>query len=383
MTDISPREQERRQLLAWLFEQALPLWSTVGVDRARWGFFEKLTPDGIPTEDPRRARVLGRQIFSFATAAKLGWDGPARDLVRHGLDALEARYFDANGLVRSVIDADGKVLVGTFDLYDHAFVLFGLAAAHAAGERPAELAARARTLLARMRSEFAHPTAGFEESQPRTLPLKANPHMHIFEASLAWSQTSPDPEWLAQADEIAELCLARFLDPATGALREFYDGDWTALTDHEGSVVEPGHQFEWAWLLIRWGLLRRRRDAIAAARRLIDLAETKGVDTTRGLAINELNADLTVRDDRARLWPQTERIKAFTALAGIAETPQERAFAEAKVAEAARGLMRFFVHPVPGAWWEHIGADGKPIVEPSRASSLYHIICAIDVMTEG
>jgi len=204
--------------------------------------------------------------------------------------------------------------------------------------------------------------------------------MHLLEASLAWEEVAPDAQWRAMADEIAELCLRCFIDPATGAVREYYDGDWQALTDPAGAVVEPGHQFEWAWLLIRWGQLRGRPDAITAARRLIALAEAHGVDPVRGLAVNELNADLSLRDARARLWPQTERIKAHLALADLSETPVARATARRHAAQAVNGLMRFFDHPLPGAWWEHLDTAGTPIREPARASSLYHITCAMDVL---
>lgn len=369
----------RNDLRSFLFDTALPLWSERGVDRQAGGFVERLTPEGAPTADPRRARVVGRQIFAFATAERRGWGGPARDMVRHGLEALERQHLDGQGAIVPLVEAGGRPLSRQFDLYDHAFVLFGLAAAHGVGERPDALAAHADAILAHMQA-FRHPVRGFEEAAPRTLPLKANPHMHMFEASLAWRATAGGARWDGLADEVAELCLARFLDPDTGALREFYDGDWVALTDPAGSVVEPGHQFEWAWLLARWGVMRDRPDALAAARRLVDLAETHGVDPPRDLAINELNADLTVRDDRARLWPQTERIKAHTAMAAIASTEAERSAALDRAARAMRGLMRFFAHPVPGAWWEHIDAQGQAILEPCRASSLYHIMCAFDVV---
>ena len=368
-------ERDYAGLQAWLFEKALPLWSSVACD-PNGGFFEKLTPEGVPTADPRRARVVGRQIYAFAMAERLGWTGPARAMLRHGLSELETRFLLPDGTVISVIDADGAVRKSRFDLYDYAFVLFGLAAAHSVGERPDELSRIAQTIRAKMTAGWRHPIAGFEESVPRSLPLKANPHMHVFEASLAWLETAPDEGWSALADEIAELCLSKFLAQDTGALREFFDGDWTMLGDHAGSVVEPGHQSEWAWLLIRWGQLRGRDDAIAAARRLIEIAEIHGVDPVRDLAINELNADLSPRDGLARLWPQTERLKSYVALAGI-ETGPAADHARKKIGAATQGLRRFFAHPIEGAWWEHLGEGFAPVPEPSRTSSLYHIVCAI------
>ncbi len=82
--------------------------------------------------------------------------------------------------------------------------------------------------------------------------------MHMLEAALAWDEAAPDPLWRDLADEIAELCLSRFLHSETGALLELFDGDWNPLSEGDQAAVEPGHQFEWAWLLARWGRLAGR-----------------------------------------------------------------------------------------------------------------------------
>lgn len=365
----------RDDLIDWLRTTAFPFWAGIGVDRVTGGFVERLTPEGAVIDDPRRARLVSRQIYAFAAAERLGWDGPAREIVRHGLDFLLTRMMDGPAVAPMWRPGDAAPQIG-FDLYDQAFVLFGLAAAAAAGERPEELGERARAVRDRMIAGWKHPTAGFEESSPRSLPLKANPHMHTLEAALAWSAVSdPDGGWAALADEIVELCLARFLDPDTGALREYFDGDWNAVSGDGQDGVEPGHQSEWAWLLIRWGLSRGRDDALSAARRLIGVAEETGV-SNQDLAVNELSPDLAVRDGRHRLWPQTERIKAAVAEGWIALDDSDRDGARDRAERATRGLMRFFDHPVAGAWWEHLGPDGTPAAEPTRASSLYHITCA-------
>lgn len=364
-------------LCDWLFGQALPLWAGVGTDRSTGGFFEKLTPQGQPLDDPRRARVSARQIFSFATAGQLGWPGDASGMVEYGLANLLRHHLPPEGIVVPTVAADGRVLRRDFDLYDHAFVLFALAAANQMRGGDPALEQRAAALREAM-GGWAHPVRGFEEAQPRSLPLKANPHMHLFEAALAWQEVSDNPGWAALADSLADLCLERFLDPATGALKEYFDGDWRPLPAPQ-DVVEPGHQFEWAWLLRRWGAARNHPKALAAAARLAEIGEGPGVDPTQDLAMNELNADLTVRDGLFRLWPQTERLKAHvSALANASDTAAQDRAADLAT-RAARGLRRYFDHPVPGSWWEHLGRDGHPHDpnEPARASSLYHITCAI------
>ncbi|MEW6254832.1 MAG: AGE family epimerase/isomerase [Pseudomonadota bacterium] len=368
-------------LKQWMFEEALPLWARIGVDREGGGFFERLAPDGAVIDDPRRARLVARQIYVFSAAERLGWAGPAREIVRHGLAALERHHLKPVGLVVPSVARDGTVVRAEFDLYDHAFVLFGLAAAAEIGEGSKPLAARALALRDAMRAGFAHPIAGFEESRPPTVPLKANPHMHMLEACLAWDMLAPARGWADLADEIATLCLTRFIAPETGAVHEYFDRDWRALPAGDLAVVEPGHQFEWGWLLLRWGEGRGSADATSAALRMIAGAEAHGVDEQLGLAVNELTPSLDARDNRCRLWPQTERVKAHALLAERASAGSNDAqAAQAATASAVAGVRRFLVHPVAGSWWEHIGPQGVPAKEPARASSLYHIMGALEAV---
>ncbi|MFX8477731.1 AGE family epimerase/isomerase, partial [Acinetobacter baumannii] len=80
------------------------------------------------------------------------------------------------------------------------------------------------------------------------------------------------------------------------------------------------------------------------------------------------------------LWPQTERIKAWVALAQLAhDRGDATALAQAlQAATAAMGGLRAYLHhPVAGAWQEVWRADGSWQPEPVRASSLYHIVCAL------
>ncbi len=64
-----------------------------------------------------------------------------------------------------------------------------------------------------------------------------------------------------------------FIDGGTGALREFFDHDWAPIPGDKGRIVEPGHLFEWAWLLLRWAERRGNAEAIVKARRLFAIGE--------------------------------------------------------------------------------------------------------------
>ena len=102
-----------------------------------------------------------------------------------------------------------------------------------------------------------------------------------------------------------------------------------------------------------------------------------GVDPIRGVAIDQISTDLTVISDRARLWPQTERIKASAILGQYAGSEAERTALGEEVTAAAKGLWLYLETPIPGLWRDKLLADGSFVAEPAPASSLYHIACAI------
>lgn len=363
----------RDDLKAWALDHAFPVWWEIGADKVNGGFFEKIALDGTPVEAPRRARVQPRQIYSYAVAGLLGWGGPWKQALEHGLDFYLSKYRRPDGFMRTLVASDGSPLDDKIDLYDQAFGLFGLAMASSVLPERADLPALATGLRDALYATLKHPVAGFEESVPRTLPLLSNPHMHLFEASLAWVEAGGDPQWRAMADEIAELALSKFIDPKSGGLREYYDGDWNPAPGVEGRIIEPGHQFEWAWLLLRWGRLAGRDDAIAAALRMIAIGDGPGVDPSRGVAIFALLDDMSVHDDIARLWAQTEQIKAGVLAAQV--TGNARWWATA--ANGAEALIKYFDVPVKGLWRDKLRADGTFVDEAAPASSFYHIVCAI------
>ncbi|MES2270206.1 MAG: AGE family epimerase/isomerase [Pseudomonadota bacterium] len=361
------------QFFDWLAHDALPLWSTLGVDRQHGGFIERLDPKGTPISDTRRARVVARQIYAFHTAQEIGWQGPSEELVRHGLKALLDHHISADNIaIPSYIPADGRY-EGGFDLYDQAFVLLGLNYAAQCLSEPS-LEARAQTIVLRMRDGWQHPLGGFQEAVG--IPLKANPHMHLLEAALAWSAKSSATIWRDLAKEIAELCLTHFLANETGALHEIFDNQWQICSDRQLDVVEPGHQAEWAWLLLRWDRQNKSRRSKSAALRLLQIAEGPGRSGEHLKLINELHPTLTPRWSFMRLWPQTERIKALILFAEETESHTERRHLEDRTDEAIRSLLEYFDHPIAGSWWEHIDKNGAPVSEPARASSLYHIMGA-------
>ena len=137
-----------------------------------------------------------------------------------------------------------------------------------------------------------------------------------------------------------------------------------------GRIVEPGHQFEWAWLLLCWGGSGAAL-AYPSASRLVQIGEAHGIRD--GVAINALLDDFSVHDAEARLWPQTERLKAAVRMASMTQEPRYWSMA----VQAAQGLRRYLATEVPGLWYDRLTDDGQFVQQPAPASSFYHIVCAI------
>ncbi|GAB2187230.1 AGE family epimerase/isomerase [Roseibium sp. LAB1] len=376
--DIKNIKKLSSELTIWLRDSALPLWSTSGIDQktnTSLDVIDLTTLAGLPVT--RRARVVSRQIYSFLEGKKLGWTGPAEDVATALYGWYTDTFLTREGHYASCVDMYNQVTDPSFDLYNQSFSLFGFA--KIAADLPGckvSATEKAENLLNHLMTTYRHPEAGFQESSPARVPLCSNPHMHMFEACLAWESNSEDPIWADLADEIAELALTRFIDPVSGGLREFFNSDWTPYDGDKGRVMEPGHQFEWAWLLTRWGHSRNDAGALIAARRLYDIAWTYGIDESRGVAFMSLNDDFSVRDPMARLWGQTEWIKAAIALAKVSTGTEQDAYL-ADIPEAVRALQIYFADVPAGLWRDKLAPDGTFVDEPAPASSLYHIVCAI------
>lgn len=360
----------------WLIESALPRWSSTGRYADTGAFVEKIAMDGTVPVSSRRVRVSARQAYVFAEAGRLGWSGPWKELVAGALAFLAKHGRRDDGGLKAMMDADGRVTDDGPDLYDQAFYLFALA--HAFGTLGDTVYRDdAVRLMSLLDGRMANPAGGYEEALTRKLPLRSNPHMHLLEAALAWLSVDQGAQWRRLGGGIVSLCRQNFIDRQRGLLLEEFDGDWQPLHADEARPTEPGHNFEWAWLLYRWRAVTGE-STIDLAEGLLGFAERHGVDSHRGVAFNSLRADGVAIDATARLWPQTERLKANLAAAEHAKSSGgDSAPAVERAGLAAAALLRYLETPVAGLWRDRMLVDGSLVDEPAPASTFYHIICAI------
>lgn len=369
---LPEKDAYRRRVRHWLFEEAMPLWSTTGVDREAGGFFEALSLDGRPLSKPKRVRTMARQVYSFAKAAELGWEGPADELIDHGITFLsEHAWTPRGGWVRTLYP-DGNVADPVEDAYDQAFVLLALAHALKAGHPQArELGEATFAFIDTHLADHEH--GGFLEAPGECEVRRSNPHMHLLEAFLAWHRVTKEKVYLDRASKIVGLLRNRFFDPETWTLGEYFTRDWRTLPGERGMLTEPGHHFEWAWLLGQYADASGDEAVRGYGRKLYATANANGINRLTGLAFATVTRDGRPVDTMSRSWPQTEAVKAAIALDST-DGPDMKPEIEMRLER----LFRWHIEPArAGLWIDQIDARGKARADNVPASILYHMVCAV------
>ncbi|MOA24746.1 N-acylglucosamine 2-epimerase [compost metagenome] len=121
---------------------------------------------------------------------------------------------------------------------------------------------------------------------------------------------------------------------------------------------EPGHQFEWFYLLESSPLLRSS-DLHASLSRAFAYAEQYGVKDTAVLAM--LSADGQVLDATQRIWAQAEYVRALALRPDNAD----------KVLIQLQALQQRFLHA--GGWYECRDASGAVSRSDMPSTTPYHL----------
>lgn len=356
----------------WLHERALPLWASQGFDKRRDAFEEQLEFSGAPvTGVARRLMVQARQVSVFAAAALSGAFPGGTILALRALRSMIETYFESDGAPGWAFSADrlGRLVDAKRDLYAHAFAIFAIAWAMRL-ERDRTFENVLAGTLAFLDNSFADTAnGGYWDCLPRPDSLRRqNPHMHLFEALLALYETTRGADVLERCRKLHELGLSRFFDATSGAIREYFDDRWITHPAPGAGKVEPGHLFEWAWLLRRFeaatGLAQD--DAVS---RLIGAALRIGLDADRGRIMDELDEGGRLRIGSSRCWPHAEALRALAA-----ESNRTGCDYSDVISALLRRLDSIYcIDRLKGGWIDHVDADDRPFNKTMPASTLYHL----------
>lgn len=376
----SPQSNKR-----WLLGHVCPYWQARIVDDGG-GFFEGLSESGEAIASPVKSILnQARLTYVFSHAAMLEGNKSFRRTASHGFDYLQHAGPDTGsfeGWHRSRT-AEGGIADSACDTYDQAFVIFAMAWYYKASQhqQALQLAGQAWEFLEQRLADKRG--GGFFEEYPETgkLPRRQNPHMHLLEALLAMHAATGEPCWLDRASRIIELFKRIFLDTDTGSLGEYFEADWSVATGAPGLLREPGHQFEWVWLLgqyLRQSNGESRVDSTVLEKysvQLFKFGSRHGLDPhgpLAGLVFDAVDAAGTPLATSKLLWPQTEYIKACIARF---EATQDAAY-KLCAAEHMMLMRKHFFRSDGANWVNHVSRDGTHLVRQTPSRVLYHLFLA-------
>lgn len=328
----------------------------------------------------RRIRVMARQTYVLCHAA-LGGNADARRHAAVVAAALIERGVGADGQFYSRLSPDGAVLDPDPDLYDIAFGLFAMAWWYRLTREDRAIAVAERS-LGRLRTGMASASGkGFLASPLGPPSHQQNPHMHLFEAAIFLTVFTKRSEFRALADELFELAESALFDATTGTLPEFFDAAWRPAGENGSFRVEPGHHYEWVWLLHRYSELASQPRAIAIAEKLFAFAQKHGHDEATGLVLDAVDQHGRPIATDLRIWPNTELLKAQVVMQESYGTGP--GFDDSAIVDNVQRIRDYFLTRQtdgPAAvlregWWiDHLEGDSyRPKCDHVPASTLYHI----------
>jgi mannose-6-phosphate isomerase len=337
----------------------VPLWQGPGWNTDMALPYEALDAEHQPLPPQRyRAMACARQLYLFSSL--IGQVPAAEERAAALFRSLQQHFHDAEhgGWFYSV-DPYGAPLDQRKDLYTHAFILF--ACAHywdKVREPQVELVLNAA--LEVVAQHFATGDGLYEASLDRDWsslksgPLQ-NPLMHLAEAFLATLSVRED---VAVQGALVELCTAMqkcFIDPQHGVLME-------KPLSAVDNWFEPGHQFEWYFLLESSSLLRGST-LHASLERAFAFTEQLGVDQQTGAvrAMLDLEPNGPPRDATQRIWAQAEYLRALTL----------RPDSEAAVLRQLQALQQHSLHK--GGWYECRDENGDVTRRDMPSTTPYHL----------
>jgi mannose-6-phosphate isomerase len=337
----------------------VPLWQGPGWNAEMALPYEALDAQHQPLPPQRyRAMACARQLFLFSSfighpqVADAGIRAAAlfRSLQQHFHDAEHGGWFYS-------IDPQGAPLDRRKDLYTHAFIIFACAHYWAKVREPL-VESVLNAALHVVAEQFADGDGLYESvldedwSSLGAGPLQ-NPLMHLAEAFLATLEVREDAQTLAALDALAEAMQRRFVDIEHGVMLE-------KPLDAVDNWSEPGHQFEWFYLLessehLRGTPLHRSLTTAFAH------AEEQGVDQVTGAVVAMLEVDGSVKDGTQRIWAQAEYLRALTL----------RPDSEALLARQLNALQQRFLHPA--GWNECLDSQGRVSRSDMPSTTPYHL----------
>lgn len=279
-----------------------------------------------------------RFVFNYAMASRYFVDFDYSDWVRHGLAYLENvhRQPDTGGYAWLL--EDGKVVDATNHCYGLAFVIVAGATALLAGVEAGRVSLEhAWQLLERYYWDETHGLYRDEANADFSViaPYRGqNANMHACEAMLWAYEATNESRFLERAARLADAVTNQLASQGNGLVWEHYDSAWKIDWQYNRNDpkhlfrpwgFQPGHQTEWAKLLL---ILHRHQAAawqVERAESLFTQALDHAWDHEYGGICYGFAPDGSICDGDKYFWVQAEGFAAAALLAEVTGKPVYRA----------------------------------------------------------
>jgi mannose/cellobiose epimerase-like protein (N-acyl-D-glucosamine 2-epimerase family) len=354
------------------------------------GFFQNFKDDGTVFDGGRRHLVSScRMVFNYCKAYALFGDEAYLDKARHGVDYIRRVHWDRerqgyHWTLKEGHRADDQ----TNHCYGLAFVMLSSSAALEAGIEGAK--DDIQHVWELMETRLWDSSLGLyaDEASPDWSVVDEyrgqNANMHSCEALLAAWEATGEPKFLDRAYALARLITVDLAGLSEGLIWEHFTGDlaidWEYNKDDPKNLYrpwgfQPGHQTEWAKLLLSLHDHRAEEWMVARARELFDRALAICWDDENGGILYGFAPDGTICDDDKYFWVQAE---SFAASARLFRQTGDEAYARwyESIWQYSWDHMIDHEH---GAWYRLLTVDNRKVSdEKSTAGGKcdYHTIGA-------
>lgn len=294
----------------------------------RGGFYHYFKDDGSRyNRDSRHLVSSTRFIFNYAMAFRQFGNPEYLDAVRHGVAFLREKHRNpaTGGYAWTLLNGQPDDV--TNHCYGLAFVVLAYSKALEAGVTEAKAYLDETWDL--MEQRFWQPEFGLyadEATADWTVsPYRGqNANMHSCEAMLAAFEASGDKRYLDRAALLADNMVNRQAAKADGFVWEHYDTSWNPDWEYNKGDrsnifrpwgYQPGHQVEWAKLLL---ILDRHQPAawhLQRAKELFDRSMPLSWDHQHGGLVYGYDREGKFYDEDKYFWVQAESLATAALLA--------------------------------------------------------------------
>lgn len=300
----------------YLKNNVLKFWLDNALDKENGGIFTCLGRDGELYSDEKSVWFQGRALWTFSKAYNF------IEKKEEWLDASKLIYdflpkcVDSDGRMFFIVTRDGRPVQKRRYFFSETFAAIGCAEYYkATGDK--SVFENAEKYFDTAYKVFKNPALSTPKFDLENRPFKAlSPVMIMLSTAHVMESAGINSEKYKKiSGEMAdEILHGGFLNDEAGALLESVTLDGAFSDTAVGRIVNPGHSLEASWFLMCEAVLHDNDEAMAAAKKIIDITMPLGWDEKYGGIIAFTDVKDMPRQqlewDMKLWWPQCEAIIA-------------------------------------------------------------------------